>query len=352
LPKIMLTCKNLQGYCKFMIDSGSAINMIKSRSLRNTPIDLNNKLILRSITKIPVETQGAVIFAIAGKVTKFHVVQVEVPIPSDGILGSEFLKINNAILNYDKGSLIIGNMSIPFYNKNEIIVSARTVLPVSFNITNPEKTEGYIPHCELVKGLYLGEALVTNSQGKGHLKVYNVTERDYTIIVKTMHLTDYYSTNLIDSVNSTNFTDFFEFTELSDLTKLSNSTALCYFNKPNINDIIPAIKHRYNKLKNLTNLSHLNEEERRHVETILEKNLDCFFLPGDKLKFSNVTSHSIPTTDNIPIHVKQYRYPPVHKEEIDKQVNKLLENNVIQPSSSPYNAPLWIVPKKLFGEKE
>ncbi|KAL6253806.1 hypothetical protein P5V15_015631 [Pogonomyrmex californicus] len=33
-------------------------------------------------------------------------------------------------------------------------------------------------------------------------------------------------------------------------------------------------------------------------------------------------------------------------EEITKQVNKLLENNVIEHSNSPYNSPLWIVPKK------
>lgn len=29
-------------------------------------------------------------------------------------------------------------------------------------------------------GLYCGEALVANSQGKGYMNIYNVTERDHT----------------------------------------------------------------------------------------------------------------------------------------------------------------------------
>ena len=56
---------------------------------------------------------------------------------------------------------------------------------------------------------------------------------------------------------------------------------------------------------------------------------------------------SIPTTDNIPIVVKQYRYPSIHKEEIKQQINKLLEQDIIQPSLSAFNFPLWIESKKL-----
>lgn len=46
------------------------------------------------------------------------------------------------------------------------------------------------------------------------------------------------------------------------------------------------------------------------------------------------------------MHVKQYRFPEIHKKEIDKQVKKLLDQKIIQDSTSPFNSPLWIVPKK------
>ena len=39
-------------------------------------------------------------------------------------------------------------------------------------------------------------------------------------------------------------------------------------------------------------------------------------------------------------------FPPVHKEEITIQVDKLLKNKIIKSSQLPYNTPVWIVPKK------
>lgn len=34
------------------------------------------------------------------------------------------------------------------------------------------------------------------------------------------------------------------------------------------------------------------------------------------------------------------------KNEVERQVNKLLEDGIIRPSHSPYNSPVWIVNKK------
>lgn len=69
-------------------------------------------------------------------------------------------------------------------------------------------------------------------------------------------------------------------------------------------------------------------------------------MPGEPLSVTNAAKHNIVTRDEIPVHTKQYRFPPMHKEEIDRQVNNLLRDDVIETSKSPYNAPLWIVPKK------
>lgn len=118
-------------------------------------------------------------------------------------------------------------------------------------------------------------------------------------------------------------------------------------------DLLPASPvsfSRIERLKSIINTKHLNEEETDHVDTLLKEYGDCFYLPGENLKFTTSVKHTIPTTDNIPIHVKQYRYPPVHKEEIDRQVTKLLKDKIITPSASPFNAPLWIVPKKAAAD--
>ncbi|CAK9796607.1 Retrovirus-related Pol polyprotein from transposon 297 [Anthophora quadrimaculata] len=103
---------------------------------------------------------------------------------------------------------------------------------------------------------------------------------------------------------------------------------------------------RADRVKQLLRLDHLNEEEYSAVDSLINANHDLFYLPGDRLGKTTVIEHKIPTINNNPVHVKQYRYPPIHREEITKQVADLLENDIIQPSASPYNSPLWVVPKK------
>ena len=100
------------------------------------------------------------------------------------------------------------------------------------------------------------------------------------------------------------------------------------------------------KLKENLILNNLNEEEKKEIWDIPSKFPYQFFLPGDKLGHTNVTQHSIELTDNIPINSKYPRYPKIHIDEIKKQTEDLLKNELILPSNPPYNSPVWIIPKK------
>ncbi|XP_076269006.1 uncharacterized protein LOC143201674 [Rhynchophorus ferrugineus] len=100
-------------------------------------------------------------------------------------------------------------------------------------------------------------------------------------------------------------------------------------------------------LKELIRHSHLNHEEQNSLFKLLQKYRHVLHKTGDKLTFTNEVKHKIKTTDEIPVHAKTYRYPYVHKNEIEKQIAEMLENKIIQPSSSPWSSPVWIVPKKL-----
>lgn len=77
---------------------------------------------------------------------------------------------------------------------------------------------------------------------------------------------------------------------------------------------------RETQINKLLRLDHLNREETNHVKKLINKYSDLFQVPVDKLGCTNAVQHRIVTTDNQPIHTKQYRYPPIHREEIDKQV--------------------------------
>lgn len=47
------------------------------------------------------------------------------------------------------------------------------------------------------------------------------------------------------------------------------------------------------------------------------------------------------------LYSKIYRYPQIHEVEIERQMKEMLKQGIIRESESPYNSPLWIVPKKM-----
>lgn len=74
---------------------------------------------------------------------------------------------------------------------------------------------------------------------------------------------------------------------------------------------------------------------------------DVFFSDDDKLTFTHEVKHSINTTDEKAIHQKTYKYPYHLREEVSSQIKKMLDNGIIQESSSQWTSPIWVVPKKL-----
>ena len=80
---------------------------------------------------------------------------------------------------------------------------------------------------------------------------------------------------------------------------------------------------------------------------ICEQYSNIFQLDGDKLTCTDQIYHEIKTSEAAqPINVRPYRLPFRHRQEIDRQIQKLEEDNIIAPSKSPWNAPLLVVPKK------
>lgn len=70
------------------------------------------------------------------------------------------------------------------------------------------------------------------------------------------------------------------------------------------------------------------------------------------MSFSNQIKHDISTTDDIPIYVRPFKYAQCEKIEIMKQIDKLLEQDIIKNSHSPWSAPVWLVPKKMDASGE
>lgn len=91
----------------------------------------------------------------------------------------------------------------------------------------------------------------------------------------------------------------------------------------------------------------LSPEEKQGLLSLCKKYLDIFYNEDKPLTFTNKITHAIKTTVEIPIHTKSYRSIYIHKEEVKKQIESMLNQDIIKSSFSPWSAPVWVVPKKL-----
>lgn len=97
---------------------------------------------------------------------------------------------------------------------------------------------------------------------------------------------------------------------------------------------------------NLIRTSHLSKLESEKLKKVLEINSHSFYKPDTKLTCTTNIECAIHTTDNSPVHQRVYPYPAAYADEVNKQVEKLLEDGIIRPSHSAWTSPVWIVPKK------
>jgi hypothetical protein len=101
-------------------------------------------------------------------------------------------------------------------------------------------------------------------------------------------------------------------------------------------------------LQSLLRLAHLKEGE-QEIRQICAEYVDIFKLPGDKLTATSAIEHCIPTPiipANRAITLRNYRTPEHHQAELNTQIQKMLEDKVIQSSQSPWKFPIIIAPKK------
>lgn len=79
----------------------------------------------------------------------------------------------------------------------------------------------------------------------------------------------------------------------------------------------------------------------------LVQHYSTVFDPPCQLPPSRSCDHSIPLIPGAaPIYARPYRFSPVIKDKVEKQVKEMLQSGIIQKSSSPFSSPVLLVKKK------
>ena len=90
---------------------------------------------------------------------------------------------------------------------------------------------------------------------------------------------------------------------------------------------------------------HLDTQQQDTMINMLSKHLDRFSLEGENMERTNTVNHEIDTGDTRPFRERLRTYSPQVQEIIDKEVQRMLREGVIQPSRSPYASNLLLVRK-------
>lgn len=303
-----------------LLDTGASISAFFTNSINKTlqNIDYSNKIKINGVSGYTSSCGNANITLNVGTGQFCHnfFIMDSFDDSIDGILGSDFFEKHRATINYETSE-------ISFFIEDE-----KTVLKMKSKSDNFVKIpprcqyihyfktdlnqDGVIFPEEIADGIFIAGSIVRPKDNLIPVQILNVNDKEVTL------------KNYKPKINDAK--------DYECATFADNK----YETVDRIEEVLRSI-----------NMTHLNDEEKSSIQHICAKFADVFHLATDELTVTNIYKHKIELEDNeIPSYSKPYRLPQSQKIEISKQIEKMLEDKIIEPAQSAWSAPLLVVPKK------
>lgn len=236
----------------------------------------------------------------------------------DGVIGLQFLQKIKAVIDCNKMKLDLPDISYNLKRKfpDSIRIHLKPTEQKLIKVKVSNNGDFLIP-----KDIYITPTICIN---KG---IYNATKNHAFLSFSNN------STNTCSFVMSTN-------------NSVLKNADINNFDTIDQNKYLADMQEVNKQIFSRVNIQNLNIQERTELYKIIIKHKKCFHNDSDKLTCTSAVTHAIHTVDQVPVFQKSYKYPYVYKDEVKRQISKLLDQGIIQHSSSPWSAPIWIVPKK------
>ena len=258
------------------------------------------------------------------------------------LIGRDFIQVNNITNNRAKSEMQVGNSKVEFLPlwkvvphvctaslKENVTVSPRsemTVLaklePVRNYEVVPDGFDGILEAKEIFRNdevILIARTAGIVSQGTTPLRLMNASESEIEVRGKTI-LGSFYAA-MPENVKSARV-DFYEFVKERANVNISMAQEVMATCKDKSTSII-SWEH-----------SVLNSSQRRKADAIVSKFSDMFSDSKSNIGRTGLIQHSIDTGDSRPIKQPPRRIPFAMREELGKQVQEMLEHDIIEPSKS------------------
>ena len=98
--------------------------------------------------------------------------------------------------------------------------------------------------------------------------------------------------------------------------------------------------------ENLVFGGNLSNAQKDRMSSLVSRYKDISASNPKKPNLVKNMEHRIITNDAQPVNRKPYRVPYAWNAEMDQQIQEMVQNDIIRPSFSPWNAPIILVKKK------
>ncbi|GFY06098.1 retrovirus-related Pol polyprotein from transposon 412 [Trichonephila clavipes] len=315
--------------CNMIIDTGANVSIIRNnlaQKLKEKLIWTPPRVVLQTVTGKNIDIHGKLKVKIKfGDTTYQHAVYVA-DIADPFILGLDFLKEHGFTLDFNKNELRSIHEEVTIFKIEHRTESIRQVT-ANENITIPPRTEIIVPGY-IGNDVSFNSGLIGSAENKANGLLIASTLVDLsrkTIPVRICNVTEKPRVFQKGEVLAT----------CSPVTCVCKSSSLLLSNSPQ--QLTPDL------LEN----AELYPEQKSSAERMFQEFEDVFFSRNSSdIGHTTVTQHRIDTADHPPIKQHPRRLPFAKQEEVGTLLREMQENDIIEPSSSPWASPIVLVRKK------
>lgn len=319
---------------KFLVDTGSVASILSKNvfmTLKNRPVLVETDLSLTAADGGRLNILGTVdLHFNLGNYSFCHEFIVAEIDDLNGILGMDFLEQHDVKIHIAQGILMFADQQQVQLDKDYSPVCARVKL--SRRVVIPPDSEVIIP------GYAVG---VKDTSVNNIVEPFQFLQEKGLLVARTLVNSENIQFSVANISNKP--VRFEKHTTVATLQPVNivQSNPKC----ESVADDLPELPEHLQSLFDRTSKC-LTQEQKSTLFDLLLSYKDIFVGPDGKFGRTKIVKHKIDTGDNKPIKIPPRRLPYAQREIVEKEIQKMLDNNIIEPSESPWSAPLLLVEKK------
>ena len=339
----LLVPAKVGSFCEnFLVDSGSGVTVVSEEFFERTRMETKgdikpSKLNLFTASGDSLEILGEISLCLEIGGRKFeHDVVIGNIGGTSGILGADFMQKHGCLLDLSLGTLKLGGHLIQLTRETSDTCSKVKVCKL---VSVPPRSEMFVPGIVADSGFKAkSDCLlegVDNFKRETGLLVPRCMVRleNEAVLVPLTNFSDKEIVVKAGTVVASVETSF----SVNSLTaeKSGNVSAVD-------SDILPS--HLEDLVSSVS--PEVSECTTVKLQATLAEYQDVFHAPGGKLGRTSKVKHTIDTGDNKPVKLPPRRLPVAQREIVENELDKMLKDDLIEPSDSPWAANVVLVRKK------